>query len=187
MRVLARRSGLTLVELMVALVIGAMILAVAHRAVTDAIAGTAAIRRAREALDRSANARRRLRAAFLNLEIAGRRETAFEGAASRVTFSSWRTSATGTWEATHTTLSLDAERRHLSLVMTPMGRDSLPADTLRLGAAEFLAIDYLLDAGLNAPWLREWRSEVTAPRALRVRVGTSQRADTLLFAVGERG
>jgi len=52
--------------------------------------------------------------------------------------------------------------------------------------------DYLLEPGVNAAWVREWISPVSAPVAIRMRV-TSARSmehgavDTLLFVIGPRG
>jgi hypothetical protein len=48
-------------------------------------------------------------------------------------------------------------------------------------------VDYLLGLGSGEHWLRGFESTVSAPTAIRLRVGYPTRTDTLLLAIGERG
>ena len=65
---------------------------------------------------------------------------------------------------------------------------------LRDSIAE-LALDYLLEQGADAAWVRQWISPVSAPVAVRLRIATTGCVmrdgkcvvDTLLFLIKERG
>jgi hypothetical protein len=58
-----------------------------------------------------------------------------------------------------------------------------------------VALDYLLEPGLDARWVGEWVSPLSAPLAVRMRIrraGNETRepggvVDTLLFLIKERG
>jgi len=50
-----------------------------------------------------------------------------------------------------------------------------------------LDCDYLLEPGASTTWVREWISSVSAPLAVRLRIGYAEHADTLLLFVGPRG
>jgi prepilin-type N-terminal cleavage/methylation domain-containing protein len=183
----SRTGGFTLVELLVALTIGALVVLLAHRAfgVVSDLAGRVATRR--EAHDRDINARRFLAQAFGSLEVGLMTDGGFRGLTDDVTFAAWLPSAD------------DTVRRHrVRIVATPEGVIALVAplrahgvtapDTLRLfPGARDVAFDYLLDYGADAAWVREWRSPVSAPIAVRVRMLEGEVADTLLFAIGPRG
>ena len=79
-----KRGGFTLVEVMVALAIAGLVVVGAYRIFAGVADATRAIGTAREDLDRRANARRWLKAAFLSLE------PPFEGHIDRVSFTSWQ-------------------------------------------------------------------------------------------------
>ncbi len=125
---------------------------------------------------RSANARRFLTAAIGSVEVGTGPATQFEGAPHQVEFT---TSAP----------TLDGQRR-LDIRMTG---DTIVAERGRWPAAseaevDSVCFDYLLDIGVNALWSREWRSSVTAPIAVRLRIWRrGLEADTILVAVGVRG
>jgi len=162
---------------MVAVVISTLVIVAAHRIFTGVADGAKAVEASRERLDRSANARRWLKATFLSLE------PPFEGRADRASFTSWQLSSGGWFEHVPTTLSLDGNR----FVGTSGGASLELAD----GVGD-LAFDYLLEPGADSKWVREWISPVSAPLAVRIRVaGCGKRdagcVDTLLFLVKERG
>ena len=172
-----RTAGFTLVEVMVAVAISALVILAAHRIFTGVADGAKAVERARESLDRQANARRWLKATFLSLE------PPFEGRRDRASFRSWQLSSGGWFEQLPTTLSLDGSR-----FVGTSGRTSL---SLADSVGE-LAFDYLLEPGADSKWVREWISPVSAPLAVRIRVaGCGKRdagcVDTLMFLVKERG
>lgn len=172
-----RRHGFTLIEVMVALAIGGIVIVAAHRIFSGVADGTKAVAIARESLDRSVNARRWLKATFLSLE------PPFEGRANRASFTSWQLVPGGWFEQTPTRLV--QEGSHF------LGVAGIEPLQLANGVSD-VAFDYLLDPGANTKWVREWISPVSAPLAVRVRIGGCGRrdagcVDTLLFLVKERG
>jgi len=172
-----RRQGFTLIEVMVASAIAGIVIVVAHRIFTGVADGAKAVATARENLDRSANARRWLKATFLSLE------PPFEGRANRASFTSWQLVPGGWFEQSPTQLLRDGNH-----FLGTTGTVSLQlADSV-----SDVAFDYLLDPGADTKWVREWISPVSAPIAVRVRIaGCGRRdagcVDTLLFLVKERG
>ena len=163
---MSRRKGFTLVEVMVAVAVGAVVILAAHGIFAGVTGGARALLAARETLDREANARRWLKASFLSLD------PPFEGKPDRVRFTAWQLSAGGWFEPQRIDLGREAFR--------------LAADSVTS-----LAFDYLLDPGANSKWVREWISPVSAPLAIRIRlrrgIGDRGRVDTLLFLIKERG
>ncbi len=172
-----RREGFTLIEVMVAMVVGAVVIMAAHRIFTGVADGARAVAVARESLDRNANARRWLKATFLSLE------PPFEGRANRASFTSWQLVPDGWFEQTPTQLVFE---NHYFVGVTGAERLQL-ADSV-----SDVAFDYLLDPGADTKWVREWISPVSAPLAVRLRIaGCGRRdagcVDTLLFLVKQRG
>jgi len=172
-----RHQGFTLIEVMVAMAIAGLVILAAHRIFTGVSDGARAVAAARASLDRSANARRWLKATFLSLE------PPFEGRANRASFASWQLVPGGWFEQLPTQLLQDG-----SHFLGTTGTESLQlADSV-----SDVAFDYLLDPGADTKWVREWISPVSAPIAVRVRIaGCGRRdagcVDTLLFLVKERG
>jgi len=162
---------------MVAIAIAGIVIVAAHRIFTGVADGARAVAAARESLDRSANARRWLKATFLSLE------PPFEGRANRASFTSWQLVPDGWFEQEPTQLVQEG-----SNFLGATG-----AEPLRLAdGVSDVAFDYLLDPGADTKWVREWISPVSAPLAVRLRIaGCGRRAaacvDTLLFLVKERG
>ncbi len=174
---MTRRQGFTLIEVMVAMAIAGLVILAAHRIFTGVADGAHAVAAARARLDRSANARRWLKATFLSLE------PPFEGRANRASFTSWQLVPGGWFEQTPTQLVQDGGR-----FLGMSGGEPLQlADSV-----SDVAFDYLLDPGADTKWVREWVSPVSAPLAVRLRIaGCGRRdagcVDTLLFLVKERG
>jgi prepilin-type N-terminal cleavage/methylation domain-containing protein len=177
--------GFTLLEVLVALTVGGMVL-VAAAGVFGAVAdGGRELRAARTALDRARNARRWLAATFLSLEIGQDAASPFEGRPDRVSFTAWEEEPGG-WLA----------RRRIRLGLSGQGLTATIGDGDALVLADSvsaLGFDYLLEPGLNASWVREWISPVSAPVAVRIRIrrvpaaGRRAPSDTLLFLIKERG
>jgi prepilin-type N-terminal cleavage/methylation domain-containing protein len=169
--------GFTLIEVTVALAIAGVMVLAAQRIFSGVADGTRAVATAREDLDRSANARRWLKAAFLSLE------PPFEGRTDHASFTSWQPEPGG-WSAPKPIALLqDGDR------LVARG----PGSALELGhGVTGVAFDYLLDPGADSKWVREWVSPVSAPLAVRLRIagcGTRDAGcvDTLLFLIKERG
>jgi prepilin-type N-terminal cleavage/methylation domain-containing protein len=178
------RGGFTLVEVLVALAVGGLVILLAHRLFAAAGDASRAVTIAQIDLDRDANARRWLQAAFLSLDVGTDSGTSFEGRPDRVTFSSWLQTSDQWTERRRVELSA-ADARFLakvggeSVILTPV--------------VESVAFDYLLEPGADSKWVREWVSPVSAPLAVRVRVhrepaaGSRAPVDTVLFLIKERG
>lgn len=172
-----RRDGFTLIEVIVAMIVAAVVIMAAHRIFTGVADGAKAVDVARETLDRGVNARRWLKATILSLD------PPFEGRAKHASFTSWQLVPGGWFEQAPIQLRQDGSR----FVGTT------GAESLQLGdSVSDVAFDYLLDPGADTKWVREWISPVSAPLAIRLRiVGCGRQdagcVDTLLFLVKERG
>jgi len=169
--------GFTLIELMIALTLSALVLLLAHRIFAGVVDGAQGLQVARTALDRGANARRSLTEMFGSLDIGTEGAGGFAGRPDRVEFSTWQRVRQGWLERRRVTLELTGgvlvARSDVSIAL----EDSVTR-------VEF---DYLLEPGVNAAWVREWISPVSAPVAVRVRIMRVATVDTLLFTVGPRG
>src|SRR6266576_1089919 len=180
-------AGFTLVEVMVALTIGAVVVLLAHELFGAVAERGRTLLAARTALDRSANARRWLAATFLSLDVGTDGAGGFDGRPDHAAFSTWLLTADGWFERRQVALS--AEQGRLEAAVTP-GTPIALAES-----ATDLQLDYLLEPGAESRWVREWVSPVSAPVAVRVRIarsGCEMRdagcvVDTLLFLIKERG
>jgi len=180
------RKGFTLLELLVALTVSGVVVLVAARIFAAVGDGGTELRTARLTLDRQANARRWLQAAFLSLDV-GQDSVAgpFEGRADRVRFGAWLETANGWFIERRLNLRLQD-----GAFVGTAGSDAL----VLADSVTDVAFDYLLEPGENTRWVREWISPVSAPLAVRIRVtrgsgkGEEGRVvDTLLFLIKERG
>jgi len=172
-----RMAGFTLIEVLVALSIAGIVIVAAGRIFTSVIDATAAVSTAREELDRVSNAHRWLKATFLSLE------PPFEGRPNKLVFNSMQLNPGGWFELQAT--QLGQEGGHLLARSGP--RLFALADSVT-----DVTFDYLLEPGAATRWVHEWVSPVSAPLAVRVRVGGCGRrdagcVDTLLFLIRERG
>jgi prepilin-type N-terminal cleavage/methylation domain-containing protein len=171
------RAGFTLVELLVALSIGAVVLAGA-RTLLEGLAdhATATVRAARSA-DTAGNAERLVRQVVSNVALAPELQPTFTGTASEATFGSWCPAAWG---------GLESCRARLAIRMD----GAAPAVVLSLSTGEEVALAhgaparlrYLADAGNGGRWYAQWNDLLTPPLAVGVLAG----ADTLLLRIGER-
>ena len=179
-----RRSGFTLIEVLVALTLAALVVLLAHRVFTAALDGSHRLLEARTRLDRQSNARRWLVDAFGSLAV-GPVGGPFDGRPSRVTFGTWLTPPSGSFAPARVTLGADGPR----LMARWEGGDSLMLADRVLSAT----FDYLLEPGADVHWGNEWTSPVSAPVAVRLRVTRQETAqgplstDTVLLYVGPRG
>jgi prepilin-type N-terminal cleavage/methylation domain-containing protein len=188
-----RHRGFTLVEVIVALTIGAMAVILTHRLFTGVVDGTERLDEARRNLDREFNGRRWINESFGSLAVGGGPDR-FTGSPHEVSFATWQRDEHGWLLRARVTL------RHVrgSLVATYGSQEAVFADSVAS-----LDFDYLLDPGeagsadslgsapgAGARFVREWISPVSVPAAVRVRIGRrgdQGRVDTLLVIVGTRG
>jgi len=174
-----RERGFTLIEVMLALSLGALVVLAAHRIFTGVVDGVERMDAARADLDRAMNARRWLTATVGSLAVGD------QDGPDQVAFGSWQLTLEG-W-LTRRRVALGAANGRF-VAVAPQGDPLVLADSVR-----DVQFDYLLDPGENATWVREWISPVSAPLAIRVRVtrgcGRGERGcvDTLLLIVGPRG
>jgi prepilin-type N-terminal cleavage/methylation domain-containing protein len=175
----AGRGGFTLIEVVVALSISALLL-VGARAVLEQLGGHAeAVVRAASDADRDANgpalARSLLGRAETNPD-AGRR---FDGTEAGARFSTWCDVPAGWLERCQATLGFIAAGGAPVLAVEAGGGDPEP---LRCGFGEGKLI-YLRDPANGGAWVRNWSSAVETPAA----VGVVIDGDTTIVPIGERG
>ena len=175
------RRGFTLIEVMVALMLAAVVVLLAHQVFTGVVDGVDRLDAARAALDRSANARRWLTEAFGSLQTGVDSAGSFEGNPDHVSFSTWQRAPEG---------GLVRERVVLDVAGSSLIVQSAPGPLHLADSVRAVGFDYLLEPGANTTWAREWISPVSAPLAVRLRItylGSPERVDTLLFLIGGRG
>jgi len=174
------RRGFTLVEVMLALALGGLVVLMAQRIFAGVTDGARRLSEAQEALDRQANARRLLVGLVGALDIGTSQSAGFDGRPNQVTFSTWTVSREG-WPA--------RQRVTLRLVSRALVAEGLDAAAIVLAdSVAALDIDYLLDYGADATWVRNWQSPVSAPLVLRMRIARAESVvDTLLLVAGPRG
>lgn len=173
------RAGFTLVELMVALVVSAIVVLGARMLLEQL--GESAHRTivAATRADRAANGERLLRDLAERLEVGTTDATRFSGEPATASFSSWCDVPSG-WQ----------ERCAVTLVATNEGgRASLAARLDRGDAITLFVRDapielrYLDDPRAGGRWFTSWGAGITAPLAIAVISG----ADTLIVRIGDRG
>jgi len=169
--------GFTLIEVMIALALSALVVLLAHRVFGGVVDGAEKLGAARITLDRDANARRALTEMFGSLDVGTEGAGGFAGRPGRVEFATWQRVPAGWLERRRVVLGLEGGALVARSDMSIALEDSVTA-------VEF---DYLLEPGANAAWVREWISPVSAPVAIRMRIVHAATTDTLLFIVGSRG
>jgi prepilin-type N-terminal cleavage/methylation domain-containing protein len=186
-----RDRGFTLIEVIIALTLGAVVVLLAHGLFTGVADGATHLTEARQTLDRDANARRWLAAVFGSLDV-GSDGGGFAGEPSRVEFGTWQLTQQDWFSKRRIALTRSGTRL---VAIVPL------ADTLVLSDnVTDLQFDYLLDVGSggqsdsapgapgeHARFVREWLSPVSAPIVIRVRIAHTATIDTLLLIVGPRG
>jgi prepilin-type N-terminal cleavage/methylation domain-containing protein len=169
--------GFTLVEVLIALVIGGMVVLMSHQLFASVIDGTRVLDSTRARLEEEELSGRWLRAAFHALE-AGDKAGGFEGRPDNVRFTTWVLQPGGWMERRTIRLAL----RDSALVAT-----SDEATAILRRNTGGMELDYLLEPGADSRWVREWVSPVSVPLAVRIRLQVNGKMDTLLCLVGGRG
>ncbi len=178
--------GFTLLEIIVALAIAGLLVLAVHGLFGVAIEQSRRIERARSEFDRRENAMRWLTEAFASVDVGRVEPGPFVGNPDDAEFTCRPLTGSGWHEPTRVTLRL--VNREL-LAGLPDGHAITLADSI--GGVE---LDYLIESGETAPWLRRWASEVNAPLAVRLRLrrltnglDASAVVDTSVFVIGRRG
>ena len=170
-------QGFTLIEVILALTLSALVVVLAHRIFTGVVDGVHGLQSARTTLDREGNARRSLTEMFGSLDVGTEGAGGFAGRPNRVEFTTWQRVPAGWLERRRVVFGVE------SGVLVARGDMSIALED----SVSDVAFDYLLEPGANATWVREWISPVSAPIAVRVRIMHVAATDTLLFVVGPRG
>jgi prepilin-type N-terminal cleavage/methylation domain-containing protein len=175
-----RRTGFTLLEVLIALMIGAIVLAAARGLLVQIADGADATARAARADDLSANTDQEMRALFAQVELGDSPDRQFNGDERSVTFSSWCAMPAG-W----------MERCRVSVLLAPSGPEAIDlvahlstGDTLMVPMnARSGTFIYLSDPHQERRWFRSWERGSVAPWAVGVVAG----GDTTILRIGERG
>ncbi len=179
------RHGFTLVELMIALVIGGLMLVTVHRLFAAVLDQTRALGQEGRQFERAANATRWLADAFSSLEVGQGRPGPFVGGSYSVAFSTWLVTGRGWPEAERVELGM----RGNQFIARLRGGEMVLADSVA-----GVRFDYLIEHGEAAPWLPGWTSTVNPPQAVRLRLeraamspNLGSTVDTTILLIGERG
>lgn len=170
--------GFTLIEVIAALALGAMVLALAHGVVGATNDSLARLSVAEERLSRTHNGYRWLAESLRAVHVHGSEGAPFSGARTSLAYSTWLPVAGG-WS--------EPDRLRIELAGTELTATMESGATVVLrDSVAGLEIDYLRERGERSPWVSTWTSDVTAPVGVRLRVfevapGGSVRVDTLLF------
>lgn len=167
-----RRSGFTMIELLVALAIGGLALTAG-----SALAGMAiyTVERQQAVIGRhtaTAHGYLWLREVFTNATVGQPGDMPFHGSAHTARFSTTLPSARG-WSGRAV---VTIELRDSNVVLQRRERS-----VIVVRGAGSLAIDYLGAFGADSPWFTGWQSPSTAPLAVRLRIGRTQGTDTLVI------
>lgn len=178
------RYGFTLVEVLVGLVLISITVLTVRSISGQIAAATRAAQVASDRLDRRANLRRWLKAAFLSSD-AGPDPGPFDGQRDRVAFQAWLQQPGG-WFGRRA-IVLEATQDRL-IAIVGASDTLLLADSIAAATFAFLLIQ-----GKDTRWVNEWRSTVHTPAAVRVLLDRNSpqqqegSADTLVFLMKEQG
>jgi prepilin-type N-terminal cleavage/methylation domain-containing protein len=172
-----RRAGFTLLETLLALVVGSVIALLAHEIFRATVDARQHLLAASAGDDLRAQGRRWLSSAFRSARVGS--EAPFDGHASEAVFTTSLLAVSGS-----------PEPARVSLHIGPGGLELTggPGATIMLDrSATALRLDYLLELGADARWTTAWLSPVSAPTAIRLRVRRpstdGDTIDTLLFLI----
>jgi prepilin-type N-terminal cleavage/methylation domain-containing protein len=177
----AKRRGFTVVEVLVALAVGAVIVLGARLMLEGVADGTHRVTRQAQRTDRDANAERVVRAVVAALEVSESEGRTFGGDERGAHFTSWCDTPGGWQELCPATLAirLESGAGASSLVLTLPGGAPLP---IRTGFT-YGELRYLADPRDDGEWFTSWEAGISVP----VAIGAILDRDTLIFKVGVRG
>jgi prepilin-type N-terminal cleavage/methylation domain-containing protein len=177
--------GFTLIEVLVALAVGAVVVLGARLMLEGAADGGRRIARVAQGMDRDANAERLLRTTVASLEWGSAEEggARFGGDEREARFTSW-CDAPGGWQErcdVSIAVTFDSSATHVagSLSLSRVGAEPVQ---IRDGFTHG-ALRYLADARDGGHWITKWDAGLAAPLA----IGVILDRDTLVLRVGERG
>ena len=172
----ACRNGLTLVEVITALAIGALVVLSARMVLENLAATSVRIVRSAELTDRAANGDRLLRALTGQIEV-GTQNATFDGDESSTRFSTWCQSSSGWLERCHVELSVERDSTGPLLVAIINNEERI----ILRRARSSLVIRYLVDARDGGTWFVKWGDGLLTPGA----IGILADSDTTVVRVAE--
>jgi len=179
---MSRRNAFTVVEVVVALLIGSIVLLGAHAMLAALTDRERSLSASAVATDRASNGVEELRSIVGQLEIDGPRTRPFSGDANEVGFSSWCDTPSGWLERCDVTLAFDSADSSAGLVLR-RGADS----TVLLRGFAHGAFRYLVAADGGGQWVEQWGASVTAPLGIGAVLQYRMHTDTLILRIGPRG
>ena len=175
----AARSGFTLIEVVVALSLSAMLMLGARELFEQLGSQAEALTKAAAAADHDVNGDALVRALVGAAETSPEPARRFDGTADGARFHSWCESPAGWLERCQVTLGLVHAGDAPVLALTLDGGDPV---VLRRGFRGGRLL-YLRDPSAGGAWVRGWSSAVEPPLA----VGVVIDGDTAILRIGERG
>lgn len=178
-----RRSGFTLIEVMVALMVGAIVLLGAHHVLAILTDQSRALRGRAAQSDRDANGERLLRSLVGQMELGSPGTVPFSGSPDTMRFSSWCETPAGWLERCAVTLSFaaDSDRQTLRAQLNA----HRPIDLVR--GFRRGTFRYLESAAAGGQWLQQWGTGITAPLGIGIVLLRDDGVDTMIVRIGPRG
>jgi prepilin-type N-terminal cleavage/methylation domain-containing protein len=173
------RRGFTLIEVMVALAVGAVVVLGARLALAQLADDADRIVKGAARLDGEANGERLLRSLFRRLEVGTEIAGPFGGDERAMHFTTWCDLPAGWQERCQATVAIDTVDDAPALVAHLSTGEVI---TLRAGFHR-ATLRYLNDPASGGSWFRGWGTGLTAPRAVGIIVDD----DTLVLRIGDRG
>lgn len=173
-----KQHGFTLVEVMVALLVASVAVAMVQRAFQMLTSSVVALEDHQRRDSQRAEARRWLVEALGSVEAGIDSASPFDGQSSQLRGTTWLMGERGWPERMTVELGLRG------MVLQLRSRDRTIEITDSVRTVEF---DYLLTTGLESRWVSQWTSPISPPLAIRVRVTRNRGIDTTLVLVGRRG
>lgn len=174
----ASTRGFTLLEVIVALSIGALVVMGTRALIEGLHAHTVRLLSVSNSSNAAANAEHVLRTLVGNLALASTDASSFEGDAREARFTSWCDVPEGWQELCAVHLSVEGETGHVRLLATLSTGERL---TVR-DSADTATLLYLGSSADGGHWFVKWTHSLMPPLA----IGLISDGDTLLARVGER-
>jgi prepilin-type N-terminal cleavage/methylation domain-containing protein len=173
--------GFTLIEVMVALTVGALVLATARAILVALGDGAERMATASLELERKSNSERLMRSLTGRL-VVGDGPDRFEGEPGRARFTSFCEVPEGWLERCTVEYSAESNAGSSCVVLSTLVGDEREQLTV-LSGPDRAQLIYLSDARNGGTWLIRWGTSITAPLAIGIVSGP----DTTVLRIGERG